>query len=494
MTRQTSILLLLFFFSLTFGQQEVSKDYPDLIKKADAYYQSKDYKNAALAFSSAFKSNGWKGTPMDRYNAACAWSLAKVPDSAFFNLFRLANRMKFTDINRLETDPDFKSLQTDKRWQTLLEVVHKNKDSAEVNFNKPVVRQLDSIFVEDQKYRLQLDEIEKSVYLSAEQKSKEQQAIWKIIEQKDATNLIKVKAIIDKYGWLGPDEIGYQGNSTLFLVIQHSNQATQEKYLPLMRDAVKNKKASGADLALLEDRILLGQGKKQIYGSQITMDSRTGQYMLSPIEDEINVNKRRAEVGLEPIEEYVKHWNIKYKMADPKEAEANAPVSISVSLIIVTFIFILFLIPLYYYKQFNWFWLFLLLSLLNYYGLYVDYSSPNHSVLREYQGGWVFLFSARMISEYLIVFLVTFSIYKIFKLKHFIVDVVSIFGATLLYNYFLITPFKKLFLPTGIINFFFNIIEPTIYVSAFVIITLIIYLINKRKNKKAYQTADIGQR
>ena len=344
MKRKASIFILLFLSSLVFGQQELPKEYFDNIKKAEEFYQAKDHENSAFAYSSAFKANDWKGTPKDRINAACSWALAKIPDSAFFNLFRLAKKIKFTDINRLKTDADLNSLHADKRWADLLSVVQKNKDSAEVNFNKPVIRQLDSIFIEDQKYRMQLDEIEKSTTKSAEQKSKEQQDVWKIISTKDAINLLKVKAIIDKYGWLGPDEIGYQGNSTLFLVIQHSDQVTQEKYLPLMREAVKNKKASGADLALLEDRILLDQGKKQIYGSQITKDNRTGKYMLSPIEDEINVNKRRAEVGLEPIEEYVKHWDIKYKMAASNVPKPILRISIRVALTIVAVVFIFLLL------------------------------------------------------------------------------------------------------------------------------------------------------
>jgi hypothetical protein len=67
---------------------------------------------------------------------------------------------------------------------------------------------------------------------------------------------------LDKYGWLGADVVGGQGNSTLFLVIQHSDQATQEKYLPMMREAVKNGKAQGSSLALLEDRAALGQRQK----------------------------------------------------------------------------------------------------------------------------------------------------------------------------------------------------------------------------------------
>ena len=144
------------------------------------------------------------------------------------------------------------------------------------------------------------------------------QSHWKIITEKDSLNLIKVKAILDKYGWLGPDEISDQGNSTLFLVIQHSDQLTQEKYLPLMREAVKNGKAKGSSLALLEDRVALGQGKRQIYGSQIGRNQETKNYFVLPLDDPENVDKRRAEVGLGLLAEYVKRWDIKWDVEQYK--------------------------------------------------------------------------------------------------------------------------------------------------------------------------------
>ncbi len=59
---------------------------------------------------------------------------------------------------------------------------------------------------------------------------------------------------------------------------------------------------------------IFGGAYKQIYGSQIHRDQKTGKYFVAPIEDEQNVNKRRAAVGLEPLEEYAKQWNIDYKL------------------------------------------------------------------------------------------------------------------------------------------------------------------------------------
>lgn len=176
------------------------------------------------------------------------------------------------------------------------------------NPNKPLILELNAIYQSDQDIRHKFEEIEKKY----KQESKEFQAFGREWFKIDSVNTLKVIAILDKYGWLGADEIGSQGNTTLWLVIQHSDIKIQEKYLPMMRKALKDGKANPADLALLEDRILIRHGKKQIYGSQLEMDTITGKYKLAPIDDEPNVNKRRAEVGLEPLEEYAKNWAIKY--------------------------------------------------------------------------------------------------------------------------------------------------------------------------------------
>jgi len=295
--------------------QDIPQEYFNLIKKADSLYTAKDFRNSANKYSEAFKAIGWKGLASDRYNAACSWALAGVPDSAFFQLDRIAAKMNYINYGHITTDTDLNSLQKDKRWKPLLERVKQNKEKAEANLNKPLVATLDSIYVEDQKYRQQIDGIEKKYGWE----SKEMKDHWKIIQEKDSINLIKVKSILDKYGWLGDDVIGGQGNSTLFLVIQHSDQVTQEKYLPMMQEAVKHGKAQGSSLALLEDRVALGQGKRQIYGSQIGRDPKTQIYYVSPLEDPDNVDKRRASVGLGPLADYVSHWQIKWDVEHYKK-------------------------------------------------------------------------------------------------------------------------------------------------------------------------------
>ncbi|MNY29516.1 hypothetical protein D3C86_1635620 [compost metagenome] len=136
---------------------------------------------------------------------------------------------------------------------------------------------------------------------------------------KDSLNLFKVTKILDTKGWVGKDVVGEEANKTLFLVIQHADLQTQQKYLPMMQEAVNKGNANGANLALLEDRVALRQGKKQIYGSQIGRDKETNKYYVSILEDPDNVDKRRAEIGLQPMADYVSKWQIKWDVEQYKK-------------------------------------------------------------------------------------------------------------------------------------------------------------------------------
>ncbi len=191
----------------------------------------------------------------------------------------------------------------------------------EVNLEKIKIV-LDSIHEEDQKYRKEIEGIsEKHGWESEEMK-----AHWNIINKADSSNLVIVEEILNKHGWLSREQVGKTANSTLFLVIQHSDQETQEKYLPMMRKAVKEGQAKAKSLALLEDRVSLGKGELQIYGSQIGTDQETGEYYVLPLINPDSVNERRASVGLGTIEDYISHWDMewdleKYKEELPKHIE-----------------------------------------------------------------------------------------------------------------------------------------------------------------------------
>ena len=178
-----------------------------------------------------------------------------------------------------------------------------------------VTQQLFKIDELDQRYRNQIDYIETKYGRN----SKEIQALYKNMHDADSINSVQVKAILEKYGWLGYKEIGSQANTAIFMVIQHSNQTTQEEYLPMMREAVKNGKAKGNGLALLEDRVALKQGRVQTYGSQVLWSNAKNKYFILPLDNPDKVDIRRAAVGLKPIAEYVSTWNIKWDVEQYKK-------------------------------------------------------------------------------------------------------------------------------------------------------------------------------
>lgn len=290
--------------NLVFAQDR--QKYNQLIDEAWSLYESEDFLESGEKYSEAFVELGGVGTVTDRYNAACSYALADKPDSAFVQLFKIARKGNYTDLGHITIDPDLNSLHADKNWNEVIEIVKSNKERAEANLDKPLVAVLDTIYLEDQKYRQQINAIQEKYGWESD----EMKAHWKIIHEKDSINLEKVSKILDERGWLGPDIIGEQGNTTLFLVIQHADLETQEKYLPMMREAVKKGNADSGSLALLEDRVALRKGNKQIYGSQVGRDQETGEYYVLPLIDPDNVDQRREEVGLGPIQNYISNWGM----------------------------------------------------------------------------------------------------------------------------------------------------------------------------------------
>jgi hypothetical protein len=141
-----------------------------------------------------------------------------------------------------------------------------------------------------------------------------------IIKQQDAidrANLARLGQIVQKYGWPGIKQVGEQASSVAFLILQHAGLEEQRRYFPIFKAAVGQKNARADQAAMLEDRILLREGKNQVYGTQVRSDPDTGgKLVLHPIEDERNVNVRRAAVGLQPLAEYLKEFGIEY--APPK--------------------------------------------------------------------------------------------------------------------------------------------------------------------------------
>jgi hypothetical protein len=318
MLRYHLLFITILFLSIT----SLAQTYRKLVKQADSLYTAKDFKRSNDFYQKAFKVK--RKNENDLYNGACSAALAGDKRSAY-EFLELAFRNGWTNITHLRKDTDLESLHNDKQWTGLLMRVQKKADELESSYDKALQKELLAIFDDDQNIRNQYLTLAKKVGF----KNPKVDSISKIMRHTDSVDLIKVKRILDEKGWVGKDKVG-EANTTLFLVIQHSDLKTQESYLPMMRDAVKKRHASANELALLEDRVSLRQGKKQVYGSQIYRNEKTNKYYVAPLDDPDNVDKRREKVGLGPMADYVAGWDIiwnleEYKKQLPEIESLNKP-------------------------------------------------------------------------------------------------------------------------------------------------------------------------
>ncbi|MBB6611416.1 hypothetical protein H7F15_10250 [Pontibacter sp. Tf4] len=248
-----------------------------------------------------------KGSSSDHYNAACSWALAGNKDKAFAHLGKAIDK-GWTNVTHFKSDTDLSSLHTDKRWEPMVKQLQAKADIAEANYNKPLKAQLEQIYEKDQQIRRE--------FMAARDKHGMDAPETKVLMQQmmdtDAENQKQIIAIIEKHGWPGKSMVGQQASQAVFLVIQHSGKDVMGKYLPLLREAVAKGEAEKSQLALMEDRYLMYNDKPQLYGSQVTMNNTTKQWELYKVEDEANLDKRRAEMGMEPIKDYLKQMGIEY--------------------------------------------------------------------------------------------------------------------------------------------------------------------------------------
>lgn len=121
----------------------------------------------------------------------------------------------------------------------------------------------------------------------------------------DERNQLRLDEIVSQRGWPGAGLVGSEAASAALLIIEHSGVETKERYLPLLRQAVEDSQEEPSRLAQLEDEVSVANTGYQIYGTEISLD--TGVPVLVPILDPEGLETRRSEVGLQPMEEYLKN-------------------------------------------------------------------------------------------------------------------------------------------------------------------------------------------
>lgn len=273
--------------------------------KADSLKETGHLKLAIEAYAKVYENDS---TNRDNtYNYACALALDQQIDKAFYYL-NIATA-KDTSVQALN-DPDFYFMIEDKRWEKLQDKLVPRVEAKYGKYKKIALsKELWRMRIKDQAFYYHLEVVDKRLG----QHSPVTSALWELKKKINDQNLKRITEIIDTQGWLKKSIIKESAAITVFLVIQHADLKTQKKYLPVMKKAANNGEASWSNLALLIDRVNLGEGKKQIYGSQIYRH-KDGSFYVKDLKDPAYVNQRRKKVGLEPIEEYVKSWGIKWNV------------------------------------------------------------------------------------------------------------------------------------------------------------------------------------
>ena len=162
------------------------------------------------------------------------------------------------------------------------------------------------MFKEDQKWRRESLNFE-----NGKKTSFDETTINKHMFETDSLNMIEAKGIVKKYGFPGYSLVGKSGSDGFWAIIQHCDEdmVFQQSALALMSKEVKRHNATGENYALLQDRVLISQGHKQLYGTQVRLDLKTHHAKPFPIQDSLNVDLRRKEVGMPPLQDYLKQFD-----------------------------------------------------------------------------------------------------------------------------------------------------------------------------------------
>jgi hypothetical protein len=306
-------LLLVLLFGTAVATPALAEDYQNLAAQGMAAVKAGEYAKAADLYGAAFKLHA--GEQWDYYNAASAAAHAGNTSLALEWLDHVfpAGEDWTIPVNAIAVGKDFAAVRAAEAWPAFRRSLDKRLADFQAQTG-PLKAELLAIYNEDQSYRLRLPGVEKQYGRDSQQ----MRDLRQTISAADSANQAKVSAILDNSGWLGPKQVGWKASDAIFLVIQHADLAYQKKYLTLVRAAVKDGKARADELALLEDRMGLREGRRQVYGSQIYTDPKTGLYVVGPLEDPDHVDARRAAVGLQPLGDYVKQWNIKWDVEQYK--------------------------------------------------------------------------------------------------------------------------------------------------------------------------------
>ena len=287
-------------------------EYNDLIAEANLLlFEVKDYEEAAEAYERALE-NPPKRFEHPRYydyqNAAGAMALSGKTDKAIEYLHRAVDEghlnlggAAYEPVDGVHQgidityDENLNSLHGTIQWEGVLRRIYAKKRQ-----NHLLLDELRQIGADDQRFRW----LSQQVYQEYGEESDTLASLRAQQVELDSVNRTKLDSIVVEHGWPSIHDVGSSGSSTAWVVVQHAPLEYIELYLPTMQQAADNGDMSMEYLSMTIDRIRFHKGEKQLYGTHTWINPESGEREVMPMEDEANVNKRRRELGLMPLERY----------------------------------------------------------------------------------------------------------------------------------------------------------------------------------------------
>lgn len=133
--------------------------------------------------------------------------------------------------------------------------------------------------------------------LSVEDGRKVNAAIGDAIEPVDQANVEALLKILPEDGWFTISEFGAEASEAAFHIVQHSDLTLRREMLPRLEPLAMSGEISGTDFAALFDRVAIGEGRPQRYGTQYRCEQ--GKQASYPIESVERAEELRRALNFE---------------------------------------------------------------------------------------------------------------------------------------------------------------------------------------------------
>lgn len=272
-----------------------------LVSEAEKYRKEGNLDAAIVAYKKEYNTTpkNWKNT----YNLACAYALTFKNDSAYHYL-----NIALKDDKSLwaMADADLYALINDSRW---LEIERKQmerfqKHNGQLKQPKYALELL-NVILKDQALDYYIDQA-KNHYMENGRLPQWYYPLGHYKQEIYKNEYDKMLQLIEKYGWPKYSSVGkLAADAPLLVINHHESEAIRKKYLPQIKQSCLENEGSCIEFAKIQDRILVNENKQQIYGMQFRYNSKR-ELEPFPIINPEYVDKRRKEIGLEPLKDYLK--------------------------------------------------------------------------------------------------------------------------------------------------------------------------------------------